>query len=143
MRIPPRPGPSVVSWTATIARRPLAVSRQKTTCSWPARSLAANTAAGSDLDEDVVPLDLHGKAVDPAGRIVEAFAGGHIVCPRVQRASHDLTVELPFAERAAAVLAGVVDGEERAADVEQRDLTTAHLDRLALTGSEILRFADL
>src|SRR5882672_1260389 len=138
----PRPGPSVVSWIATIARSPLAASRQKTTCSCPGRSLAAKMAAGSDLDEDVVPLDLHGKAVDAAGRIVETLAAGHVVGPSMERTGDDLAVELAFAEGASAMLACVVDGEERASHVEQRDLASVHLDGLTLPRGEVLGFSD-
>src|SRR5262249_4812743 len=54
-----------------------------------------------------------------------------------------LSVELPFSERAAAMLARVVDREERAPHIEERDLPTIHFDDLPLTRGEVLRLGDL
>src|SRR5256714_9391223 len=121
---------------ATIARSLVTSSRQKTTCSWPSRSMVANSSS-SDFDEDVVALDFHREAVDRASGIVEAFTARHIVRPGVQGAGHHRAVELAFAERATAMLAGIVYRVERAADVEQRDLSSIRLHGLALAGRQV------
>jgi hypothetical protein len=46
-RIPPSDGPSVVSWMAMIARRPLAGSLQMTTCSCPWSTICSRNEGGT------------------------------------------------------------------------------------------------
>ena len=86
----------------------------------------------SSLDQDVVAVDLHREASDLDARVIEIRAVGHVVFPSVPRADDRGAIELALAERAAAMLAGVVDRVEFPARVEQRDLFAADLDRLAV-----------
>src|SRR5262245_38173962 len=121
-----------------IARRPVEWSRQKTTCSWPSRSMPASSSFELQLDEDVVALDLHGEAIDPARGVVEALTCRDIVRPGVQWTGHHGAVELTFAQGAAAMFASIVDRVERSSDVEEREVPSLHLDDLPGAGCEVL-----
>src|SRR5262245_7960312 len=100
--------------------------------------MLARSSRDLQLDEDVVALDLHRKAVDAAGGVVEALTRRHIVGPGVQRAGHHGAVELALAEGAAAMFASIAYRVELSFDVEQCHLPPVNLDGLPGPGCEVL-----
>src|SRR5438876_5783243 len=90
-----------------------------------------------DGDQDRVALERHLVTLDALALVHRVAARGHVVLPAVPRAGDDHALELALPERPATVEAGVVDGVERAAHVEERDLLAARLDALARSGRDV------
>src|ERR1700733_11295327 len=95
---------------------------------------------GSRFDENVVTLSLHRVASQLDARVVEIRAGRDVVFPAVPRADDRGAVEFPLRQRAAAMLAGVVDREEPPARVEQRNLLAVRLDQFAGALGQVRHF---
>src|SRR5260370_9816595 len=112
-------------WKALIARRIL-IGRLEI-------SLRTQDQAGvvSNLDEDVVAIQLDGEAGHLGHRIVHALSGGEVVLPSVPWAHDARAVDVAFAERAALMDASVADRVEITARVEECDFAPAGLHHFA------------
>jgi len=78
---------------------------------------AASNRRLADFDENIIPFNFNGIALDAHRRIHRRLARRNVVSPTVPWTCNDLAVQLAFAEWAAAVQADVVDGEEFAVNV--------------------------
>src|SRR5262245_24062883 len=98
--------------------------------------------ASAELDEDVAVLDGDWIAGHPDGGVVGVGAGRDVPAPGVPGTEDDAALEIAFAQRAAAVDAGIVDRVEGAVDVEEGQIFALGLDHPALPDRHVLRRRD-
>src|SRR5271156_6508204 len=96
-------------------------------------SFSRRSAAGLDLDQNVVALKLDSEARDPFVGLVDFGSSGDVVFPSVPRTHYRGALEFAFTERTAAMQAGVVDRVEFSGGVKERDRRAVRLDGLART----------
>src|SRR6202040_2027395 len=92
-----------------------------------APSIAAQIFARSSFDQNIVAVHPHRETGNLDARIVDALSVGHVVFPTVPRTHHGGAHQIPLAQWAATMPAGVVDRIEPAAGVEERDLAPVNL----------------
>src|SRR5260370_23704370 len=81
----------------------------------------------ASIHENILSANLEGVAIYPHRRILADLAGSHIVLPAVPRASHDVPIHDPFAQRPTPMEASIVDGIELAAHIGQSNCFALHL----------------